>query len=100
MVISFEQWCDQINGGKPYSNSPPPVSYQFADYESQITSSPIGNKEGSGHELRPLTHDDMCRYGHDDVVDHYKKIHNTKSPTALGKPMTDTEFKKFMGINW
>lgn len=98
MMYTFDQFYESING-ELYKDVPPPVQYDLASYSLQITSSPISNVEGGGHELRPLSDEDMGRYAADDVVDHYTKIHK-KNPLRLGKPLTDGQFKKFMGHTW
>lgn len=99
MIYTFDQFYDRING-ELYKDVPPPVPYNLASYALQITSSPINNcKDGASHELRPLSDEDMGRYAADDVVDRYTKIHK-KNPLRLGKPMSDGQFKKFMGHTW
>lgn len=99
MINTFDQFYDRING-EMYKDVPPPVQYDLASYALQITSSPISNVEGGGHELRPISDEDMGRYAADDVVDHYAKMHKGKNPNRLGKEMTDGQFKKFMGHTW
>jgi hypothetical protein len=98
--LSFQQFWDRINGPM-YQDVPPPVKYDLADYGGNLTGSPInGTEGGASHELRPLSHEDMCRYGADDVADHYTRMHAGRNPSGLGKPLTDEEFKKFLGQSW
>lgn len=96
---SFIDFCTQING-EMYKNVPPPVAYDLEDFASTLTSSPINGTETGSHELIPLTDEDMARYGADDVSQHYAHMHNGQSPSRIGEPMTDSEFKKFMGHSW
>ena len=62
--MDFYQFYNQINGGKPYENgdNEPPASYNFLDYVSQLTKSPVNGTENGTWDLTPLTQDDMLRY--------------------------------------
>lgn len=96
----FNKIYDKVNGPM-YQDVAPPIQYDFLSYVKQITSSPVINMEGGcGHELRPITDEDMCRYAADDVVNHYHKKHQGSSPSKMGAPLTDKQFKKFMGQTW
>jgi len=75
-----------------------PLSYELDDYVSQITSSPVNTAATGNWDLTPLEDEDMARYAHDDVVDAYKKMHQDKSPTALGEPLDDEGMKKYTGM--
>lgn len=95
---SFYQFWNQINGPM-YRRTPPPVRYDLADYQSQITSSPVNNTEGgSTYELRPITWEDTASYAAQDVADWYAKY--GVNSTKLGKEMSDEKFKKFCGQTW
>ena len=80
-IESFEQQCDQVNGGKPYSHGvPPPCSYRFADYKDAITNGTpmcnvVGDTTSVESMLTPIPLEDMARYAADDVVAVYPKIH-------------------------
>lgn len=81
----------------------PPVKYNLADYTEFITNgSPIANTteptNGCESMLRPMTIEDMARASTKDVVDGYRKLHGGKSPTQLGKPMSDEELRKHYGL--
>lgn len=94
-MVSFYDMWDRLNG-KPYEDVPPPSQYKLADYD--ITTNPINGTESGGYELRPLDQSDMARYASDDVVNHYVQMHQGKNPTRLGEPMTDLQFRQFMGL--
>lgn len=97
-MLNFCQFYNLLNG-EPYHDVPPPVHYKLANMD--VTQSALNNVEGeSSYELRPLAHEDMCRYAADDVAAHYHQLHKGKNPCRLGKPMTDGEFKKFLGQTW
>lgn len=98
-MLSFQQMFDKVNGPM-YKDVPPPVSYNFLDYGKSVTQSPICGTEDGSHELRPLEPEDMARYGANDVEDEYLKLHNGKDPLRLGDPLTDREFKNFLGHTW
>lgn len=95
--MTFEQFYDRLNG-KMYAKVPPPVPYKFADY-AVTNRSPINDAQTS-HGLRPLSDEDMARYAADDVIAHYAQLHGGRNPARLGDPMSDHEFKKFMGQTW
>jgi hypothetical protein len=95
--LNFCQFYNMING-EPYHDVPPPTKYNFASYADQITTSPISNVEGGGHQLRPLTDEDTARYAADDVTAHYLAMHAGESPCRLGDPLTDEEFRQFLGM--
>lgn len=93
---SFHAMWDKING--PMYRSGRPTEYDMADYSKAVTLNPVNNiEDGAGHELRPLDHEDMGRYGTDDVVDYYIKKHGKKNPLRLGEPMSDDQLRKFYG---
>jgi hypothetical protein len=97
--MTFNQFYDKING-KMYDGVPAPAQYNFLDYVKAVTSSNVNGTETGKHDLIPLNQEDMGRYAADDVIDHYHKLHNGKNSLSLGKPMTDLEFKKFLGHTW
>jgi len=66
--------------------------YHFLDYAKELTNSKVG-----GHELTPLTDEDMMRYSADDVEAEYLKMHDT-NPLRLGEPLDDEGMKKYMGL--
>ncbi len=100
-MLSFDQFWDLLNG-ELYQHTPPPVQYNLASYERQITNgSPLNNVEGgAGHQLRPIKDEDIARYAADDVSNYYSMWHGGNAPNRLGKEMTDDQFKKHMGHTW
>ena len=92
MKDTFLQFWDRVNG-EPYKNGvPEPVKYNFA----QMNFSRIG-----GAELKSLEDSDICTTSAEDVENHLDKMKKDGiNPTRLGDPMTDDEFKKFMGHTW
>jgi len=94
MDLSFYDFYNVMNGGKPAK----PLHYDLEDYTKQITNSPVNGMEGGTWELTPLEGEDFARYSHDDVVDAYTKIHQGKSPTALGEPLDDAGMSKYAGM--
>lgn len=90
---SFHAFWDRING-KMYRNGGP-TQYHLASYADAVTTGPINNTEDGDHNLRPLSHEDMGRYGADDVLAYNAK--NARNTTKLGDPMSDMDFKKFLG---
>ncbi len=95
-MYNFCQFWNAING-EPYHDVPPPVRY---DMKPLVTGQINGTEEGSTYELRPLSHEDTASYAADDVVAHYSTMHNGKNPRRLGEPLSDAEFKKFLGHTW
>lgn len=93
-MMNFCQLWNHMDG-EPYHEVPPPVNYKLASFADQISSGPVG-----GHELRPLTHEDMCQASEKDVADAYVRLHKGRSPSKLGRPMTDAEFRAFFGQTW
>ncbi len=92
---SFYQFWDKVNG-EMYKNVPPPVQYNFQkmDYAA-------GNSADSDNsQFKPITDDEIARYGGQDVMLGYISHHNGNNPLRLGKPMTDFEFPKFYGQEW
>jgi hypothetical protein len=94
--MNFCQFWNAING-EPYHDIPPPVKYNLKTLGDETS---YANVENGQSQLRPLTHEDMGRYAADDVVAHYVKMHNGKNPMSLGEPLTDSEFKDFLGQTW
>jgi hypothetical protein len=88
-MANFYNMWNQLDG------KPQPTEFNLAKYD--VSSNPI-NDVNSGYDLTPLSHEDMCRYAADDVVQHFTQLHKDRNPSSLGKPMTDSEFRKFMGI--
>ena len=86
---NFDQFFNKVNG-EMYKDVPPPVHYQLADY----------GISPSSYHLKPLTDEDMARYGAEDVANHYSDLHQGKNPTRIGDPMSDSDFKKFFGHTW
>ena len=85
--MNFYQFYDKLNG-EPYSDErdPSPVKYNFWDYPFQT----------SGHELKPLTQDDIKTTSAKDAAEWYAK--HGKDTTKLGDQMTDDELRKFGGL--
>ncbi len=98
--MNFYQMCDKMNGGKPYdrwANEHKPILPNFLDYIKGITnSSKVMTAESGNWNFKPLADEDIARYGAEDVIDHLKKH---KPTTRLGDPMTNEEYRKFMGVN-
>lgn len=92
---NFKDFFDRING-ESYTDIPPPVKYNFQNY----TDSPVNGTESGPWALTPLQDEDMASAAAEDVVDNYIKMHKGKNPLRLGDPMSDSEFKKFMGQGW
>lgn len=82
-------------------NFPPPVKYNLQNYMNQISSNP-----GQDYQLRPFSMEDMATTAKPeyDMPQEIKQWGWTpqyeNNPTKLGKPLTDEEFKKHMGITW
>ena len=97
--MNFYQFYNVLNG-EPYSDPrvPPPTEYDFLDYTKMISNgSKIAGTEENNWQLTPLEQDDMKTSAADDVVDAYAKIHK-KSPTRLGDPLSDEEFRRYQGL--
>lgn len=90
--ISFSNYCDRINGKCYTDGVPEPVEYELAKMDL---------KNVGGAELTPLSDEDMATHSRDDVVKEMEKMKQAGyNPTRLGEPMTDSDFKKFMGQTW
>lgn len=85
---NFCQFWNKVNG-EPYTDGvPAPTEYKLND---------IG--KSGGHELTPLTDEDMFRYSDDDVAAEMEKMKTSGfNPTKLGAPMSDEEFNNFHGL--
>jgi hypothetical protein len=84
---NFYRFWNKVNG-EPYQDIPPPTKYSFQN---------MGYEQG--HELKPLSHEDMARYATDDVEQlELEKARLGINPTRLGKPMSDEEFHRFYGL--
>lgn len=82
----FHQYMDKRAEPTP---TPPP------EWNIQDLSQNFSNAKGA--ELKPLTDDDMARYAFDDVVNQYIQMHKDRPASGMGPPMTDAEFRKFLG---
>ena len=82
--MNFYQFNDKLNGEPEVDPDPvdPPLKNTFWNFPFNT----------SGHELTPLTPDDMKTASREDGLDWLKK--HGKNATKLGDPMTDDEFNK------
>ena len=86
---NFCQFWNKVNGEAYTDGVPPPAEYELQDTGHQ----------GSGHELTPLTDEDMVRHSDEDVAaDMEAKKAAGFNPCKLGAPMSDEEFHKFYGL--
>jgi hypothetical protein len=97
--MRFGQW---LQGSKDAPSVPPPIRYNFLDYASQVSRDSLGNVENSSSwKLKPLSQEDMARYSCDDVAKHIERLKDSgHNPTKIGEPLSDEEFKRYIGQTW
>lgn len=124
--MNFYQFYDKLHGNKPYEGLPTdecPVFPRFMDYLKLITNgSKVMTADQGDWTFKDITDEDTARYGAYDVMKnqeemaHYHKLNQQRhaavarqaggkmkffSPTVnLGEPMSDQEYRDFMGITW